>query len=330
MKQASLQVVEHRTMPEGEWLQIVRTCGGNPMHVAATHRPEHPAQDLRFLLFKDGDHAVACALGIPRRRRIMRRVPLGANSLVLPTAPAIRDPEGTLAVLDALARYAHQAGYARLLIQPRSSAHLDQHEWFARYGRVALIEFVLDLKRPVDAILAGMHKTHRKNMRRAQSRGVTVEEDTSLDGLLRLRAMQEVSAQRATEKKHGFFVREEADYFRRAREHVYTGKLGRVLFARRGEEYLAGLAFLSAAGRVVTVRSGSTRAGYESYAMYLLHQELISSLLEQGVEELNLGGVPPGAAEPGHAQSGLYDFKKGFGGSILRRLSVDLPLDGVG
>ncbi|MHC4180920.1 MAG: hypothetical protein ACYSWU_25770 [Planctomycetota bacterium] len=60
--------------------------------------------------------------------------------------------------------------------------------------------------------------------------------------------------------------------------------------------------------------------------MYLLQFELLARLREQGVEEVNIGGVPADAANPDHPQHGLYCFKRGFGGTEHTRTAVSLDL----
>ena len=320
-----LRVEVARSVPETEWQRRVEQCGGNALHLSAPHRAEQDPRDQRFLIFTRDQEIVACAIAFERRRRLWGRVPQGPPTLWMPTAPAMLDGGLAPHVLDALVTHARQSGCARLVIQPASSEHLDRHDLLARHTTAALVEFVLDLRRPFADILAGMHKYHRKNMRRAEARGLVVTEDTSLDGLLRLRQMQAVSAQRASEKEHGFSVRDEA-YFKQLFAHVYAAGLGQVLFAHLGDKPLAALAFLTTAGRALTVRSGSLPEGYDTYAMYLLHHELIRSLLARGVVELNLGGVPAAASDPKHPQFGLYEFKQGFGGRAVTRLAVDMPL----
>ncbi|MHB9020136.1 MAG: peptidoglycan bridge formation glycyltransferase FemA/FemB family protein, partial [Minisyncoccota bacterium] len=73
-------------------------------------------------------------------------------------------------------------------------------------------------------------------------------------------------------------------------------------------------------------RSGATREGYESSAMYLLQYELIRRLKEEGVKQLNIGGVPEGATDPSHPNHGLYNFKRYFGGVPFRRTSLKIEL----
>ena len=227
--------------------------------------------------------------------------------------------------LRALLDHARDSGFARIVVQPGYGTWLGGDEALAKFRTDSITEFVIDLSPGYDALLAGMHKIHRKNIRRAGRAELDVVEDSSVDGLLQLRQLQLSSSERAEEKTEGFAVRDEA-YFRNVHDHVYAPGLGTVLFARLGGETVAALAWLNAAGRILTVRSGSLPAGYESRAMYLLHDELIRRALDAGVEELNIGGVPTAAAEKGHAQSGLYEFKQGFGGVPMQRYGLDISL----
>jgi lipid II:glycine glycyltransferase (peptidoglycan interpeptide bridge formation enzyme) len=99
-----------------------------------------------------------------------------------------------------------------------------------------------------------------------------------------------------------------------------------VLIVYQGDEPIAALAWLSATQRVMTVRSGSLPAGYESRAMYLLYDALIRRAIGEGAIELNAGGVPVEASDPAHPQAGLYEFKNGFGGRPVVRHGLDIPL----
>jgi GNAT acetyltransferase-like protein len=245
--------------------------------------------------------------------------------LVLPTGPAIARSELARDVHAALVSFARENGFDRLEIQPRYSPKPAPDDLLAKYAGAGIIEFVLDLAREPEEILMGMHKIHRKNVRRAERSGLTVQADDSLEAMLRLREMQLVASERAEAREHGFRVGDEG-WFRRLHAQVYATGPGHVLLARAGNDPVAALAYLKGARRALTVRSGSQPRGYEMRAMYLLHHELIRNLREQGVLELNLGGVPSAATDPAHPQAGLHEFKAGFGGTACLRTGVDVPL----
>ena len=187
------------------------------------------------------------------------------------------------------------------------------------------LEFVVDLRPEPEAILAAMDRVHRKNIRRAERTGLEIEQDPSLDSLLTLRSMQELAAERSRQKGGGFRIRTR-EYFEKLYTHVFSPGIGELWVARKDGDVVAALAYLGAAGRAMTVRSGSSALGYEIRAMYLLQDAVIRRARERGFEELNLGGIPEAAAEADHPEHGLYDFKKGFGGKARLRtgLAVDL------
>lgn len=310
---------------QAAWSDVVRRCGGHGLHMPGVSLADHPPATLRRLVFEEGGQTRGCALAVFVEPGRLARLRGHRSVLELPTAPAVCAAGDARNVRSALFAYARELGVDRVVISPGYGTWITGDEDLARFRTASIIEFVLDLTRGHDALLAGMHKIHRKNIRRAQRSELEIFEDPSLDGLLRLRSMQMASSQRAEEKAEGFGVRDE-DSFRRLHEHVYGPGLGTVLFARLHGEAVAALAWIRAAGRVLTVRSGSLPLGYESRAMYLLHDELIRRSIAESMVELNIGGVPSAACEQGHPQAGLYEFKHGFGGQPMERFALDIPL----
>ena len=161
--EGNVRLEEHRDFPNSDWLRIVEACGGNPLHLPATHLIGTSPETLRFLLFKCADDVVACALGMIHRYGILGRLNVGPIELILPTAPAFADTEYAQEVFGQLLSHGRRSGYTRLTIHPQSSAHLECHPPFERKIRESLIEFVLDLRCGREDVLKGMHKSHRKN-----------------------------------------------------------------------------------------------------------------------------------------------------------------------
>lgn len=83
---------------------------------------------------------------------------------------------------------------------------------FAGHVTGHIIDLVIILDYDADAVLAGMHKTHRKNIRRGNRDGLVAYHDRSLDGLLQLRRLQEASEDRAESGERGFNI-SDARYF---------------------------------------------------------------------------------------------------------------------
>jgi hypothetical protein len=319
-----IQVLQR--FPQEDWRLLVEQCGGNPLHLPQVYLDDRPEKALRFLVFSRAGSRVACGpafLNMPRLHSILRR----RRTLQLPTSPAgaKRSQEARREIYEGLVDQCRAMGCGRLIIG---------HAWGDSFRDLAplsehitdtIVEFVLDLRPDLDALLAGMHKVHRKNIRRAQRQGLTLRAESTLSALLHLRRLQLISAERAAARGQGFAV-QDVEYFRRVHDRVYSKGVGEVLLAFMGEECVGALAYLSSGTKGITVRSGCTSKGYSAYAMYLLQFALLERAKEKGLLEINLGGVPAEAEDKSHSQHGLYEFKKGFGGPPFLRTAVSMNM----
>lgn len=304
------------------WADLVEACQGNALHYPQVHFLEHEPEDFSHFLFERNGNVVACGIAFSDSRQFLGFT-LGSRALRFPTVPAIRDSVDAPEVYESLVRHARETGFSRLIIQSRWGDCFDGDPLLGGALSQRSLDFVIDLRQQFEEIESSMHKTHRKNIRRAQRTGMEVVVDDSLDGLRLLHEMQGVASERATSKGHGFHVTFDPQ---KAHANVYSKGIGQILFAKLDSEFVAGLAYLVGGKRAITVRSGSTAKGYETRAMYLLYHELIRRSREWGCVELNLGAVPFSAQNPGDPSQGLFEFKKGFGGSQMTRTSVDLIL----
>jgi len=302
-------------MGGAEWESLVERCGGHPLHLPEVHAVDQADNERIHVLFRNGSETVGCSLAFQSGGGWFRKKP---RSLLFPTPPALRLDAATdrVLVFERILELARNLRCNELVIQPNWGAHLAEIPAFSGHVSRRLIEFVLDLNRDPAAIEAGMHRVHRKNMRRAERDGVTVSRDSTIDGLLTLRSMQQVSSERSAKKGGGFTVRDNS-FFERMHQTVYASGRGELLLAYKDGQPIAGLAYLIGARRAITVRSGCTRDGYALNAMYLLQSSVIQRAREKEVIELNLGGVPEEATQPGHPQRGLYEFKRGWGGTEI-------------
>ncbi len=302
---------------------LVEECDGHSLHLPQVHLVGKVDRSMRFLVVRDGDRTIGCGPAFDIARRVMR-VSIGSRMLSLPTALALSGEAQSrkAEVYRELAVFAKRSGFGRLVIQRAWGEDFSAEEALSPYIVGRGIDFTIDLTATVEDLQAAMHKYHRKNVRRAVRKGITLVKGTGEDALLRLRELQLASAGR----KGGQFGVGDAAFFRRLYESIYKPGTGGVLFATMDEQYVAGLAYLSSEKKAQTVRSGSTDAGNKYFAMYLLQFELITRLKEAGVELLNIGGVPAEAVDADHPQHGLYKFKQGFGGAENLRTVVDVPL----
>ena len=317
-----MEIQVHQQFPQADWRQLGEQCGGNPLHLPPVHISNRPEKSLRFLVFSRASSPVACGpvfLNMPRLRFILNRTP----TLQLPTSLAMakRSQEEKQEVYEELIEQCRAMGCHRLAIGHAWGDSFQDVSALSRHIMDTIVEFVLDLRPDLDTLLAGMHKVHRKNIRRARKRGLALRVESTLSALLHLRRLQLSSAERAASRGQGFTVRDVA-YFRRVYNCVYSKGVGEILLAFMGEECVGALAYLSSGTKGLTVRSGCTSKGYDAYAMYLLQFALLERAKERGLQEINLGGVPAEAESEDHPQHGLYEFKKGFGGQPHLRNAI--------
>ncbi|NTU86039.1 MAG: aminoacyltransferase [Chloroflexales bacterium] len=194
-------------------------------------------------------------------------------------------------------------------IQPRSSVHVD-------------------LRRPEEAILAACSKGHRADIRRAGREGVAVRVGGDED----LGAFYTIM--RSTGERAAFGIHAEPYY--RAAWRLFQPRSRLLLAELGGRPVAAHLVFADAhCGRYLY--SGADEQGLKSGANHLLEWHALRWARELGCASYDLWGIPDAlgraAAAPDEAARaaleeearadpliGVYRFKKGFGGQIVRYL----------
>jgi hypothetical protein len=317
----------HRQFDPVEWKDIVLRLNGNPFHLPDILLLDASAEDLTYLVFKTDGCITGACVGRTVKKSFAKVLNL-SQGLSLPTAPAFMNGVNVQKsdLYNSLIQFLKNAGYRRLEIDSRWGDDFRALKGIEGVRGGALIEFTINLERDIDGIYSAMHKKHRKNIKRAQENRLEIIQNNSLEGLLELRRLQQLSSERASERGNEYVVQDEKAY-RKIYEGIYRSGLGNVLFAKKNNEYIAGLAYLAFGKKAVTVRSGSTEKGYDLFAMYLLKSELIKSLRERGFKELNIGGVPEEASESSHPQHGLYNFKRYYGGEAYLRTGIKIEIN---
>lgn len=201
-------------------------------------------------------------------------------------------------------------------IQPRSSIHVD-------------------LDRPEDAIFAAFSKGHRADIRRAERQGIQVRCGAAAD-LPAFHAMMAATGARAAFGIHS------ADYYRNVWE--LHGACARLLLAEQNGALVAAQLVCADAHIGAYLYSGAYDAGLRTGANHLLAWHAIRWARSLGCRTYDLWGIPdalglaaaaetPAAREALEAAAqadpliGVYRFKKGFGGVVVRYLpAYDLPL----
>ncbi|EFO81694.1 Methicillin resistance protein [Oscillochloris trichoides DG-6] len=193
-------------------------------------------------------------------------------------------------------------------IQPRSSVHVA-------------------INRPSEAIFASFSKGHRADIRRAERNGVAVRVGTE----------QEIPAfyaiMQATGARASFGIHSEA-YYRTAWQALQP--CSRLLLAEQEGRVVAAHMVFADAQRGCYLYSGADEVGLKAGANHLLEWHAIQWAASLGCHSYDMWGIPDAfgqaleadeatrASLEQSAQSdpliGVYRFKKGFGGQIVRYL----------
>ncbi len=194
-------------------------------------------------------------------------------------------------------------------IQPRSSIHVD-------------------LRQPEERLLAACSKGHRADIRRAERSGVVVRQGDVTDLPLFFVLMQ------GTGKRARFGVHSEGYY--RAAWRLFQPRSCLLIAEVEGRAAAAHLIFADARAGLY-LYSGADETGLRSGANHLLTWHAMRWARGQGCARYDLWGIPDAlgrAATAPDAQAraalessaqhdpliGVYRFKKGFGGQIVRYL----------
>lgn len=191
----------------------------------------------------------------------------------------------------------------------------------------------LDISRNSDELLAGLSKGHRADLRRAERDGVTVRVGTSEADVDTLHQMLVATQQR---KSFGFHS---AGYFR-ALWQLYTDA-ARLFIAELDGEPIAASLVLAWGEHGIYLAAGSTATGLEHRAAHLLQWHALNWAKERGARTWDLWGIADargqleiaaahgsdrGSSEMTRLEAaakrdpldGVYRFKKGWGGDVVR------------
>jgi lipid II:glycine glycyltransferase (peptidoglycan interpeptide bridge formation enzyme) len=175
---------------------------------------------------------------------------------------------------------------------------------------------LIDLRDPPDAIIARMKAKWRYNVRLGGRK--TCVRRADVGGLDTFYALF-----RETALRDGIAIHGQA-YYARIFEAAADAPVDdtsvdvRLYLAEADGEPLAGIITLFR-GRTATYLYGASSSRNRNLmAAYALQWRAICDAKEAGCEEYDMFGIPPDAS-PTHPMAGLYQFKTGFGGSIIHR-----------
>ena len=205
----------------------------------------------------------------------------------------------------------------------RITRELEQRGW--HYSREQ-IQFrntvVIDLSAPEDELLQRMKPKTRYNIRLADRKGVHVRAGNSADYPMLYRMYAETSI------RDGFAIRDEA-YYRTVWEAFSQQGMAEPLIAEVGGEPVAGLFLFFFAGKAWYLYGMSSELHRDKMPNYLLQWKAMLSAREKGCRLYDLWGAP-NRFEEGDPLWGVYRFKAGLGGRVIRTIGAwDYPVKPV-
>ena len=184
----------------------------------------------------------------------------------------------------------------------------------------------VDLSGGEAAVLASFNQSARRNIRKSEAGGVSVEAVDPTDD--NLEVMFELM--KATEARAHYGLRPRTYFFDYWRSQITAGQ-AQLFLARHEGEVLAGLFATFVGKRAWYKDGGSFDSKRELNASYLIQWEVMRWLMARGIEKYDLVGTPNRAdVGTGDSRDGLYSFKSKFNPEITEFAGAwDLPLNNL-
>ncbi len=264
---------------------------------------------------------------------LFRPVLPGFSLAYIPKGPLMdwAHPAQAGALLDGLRAVCRARRSIFMKIEPHASDDVALREAIVRRG--ALVSehtvqpprtIVVDLRPAEEDILAAMKQKTRYNVRLAARKGVTVRPGT-LDDLPTFYRLSQITGQR-----DGFGVHS-LDYFRAAFELFATDCA--LLLAEVEGEPVAGVMVFAHGPTAYYLFGASSDAHREKMPAYLLQWEAMRWARGRGCRRYDLWGIPDAdevtleanfttRGEESAGLWGVYRFKRGFGGQVVRAVGA--------
>jgi peptidoglycan pentaglycine glycine transferase (the first glycine) len=287
---------------------------------------------------------------------LLRRA-AGVEVAYVPRGPVVDwgNEEATRTVMQAVSEQARAMGASVLLVEPELTDSLAAQQLLLRLGLRRSLHpiqppstIMLDIRGDEDAVLARMKSKWRYNVRLAQRKGVTVRELRRDELPIFYNMMVETSV-----RDH--FAVHSSDYFEAAYD-LFTPKMGAFLLAEYEGVPLGALVVLYCGSMAWYVWGASSNHERSRMPNHALQWAAMRWAKARGATRYDFWGIPDeigqvavGLAQgngagtpvdeipidlevlPSHDLWGVYRFKQGFGGEVVRHVgSWEMPLRPIG
>ncbi len=215
--------------------------------------------------------------------------------------------QGTIALQVEFA-YEVDSQKSNMLISNLGAMHFQQVQAI-QPGRTIL----LDLTPEEDTLLANMKEKWRYNIRLAGRKGVQIRQAETVEDVQNwYRLLQTTS----TRDRFGIHTLE---YYLRAWQIFTPRKQAQLFLAQYNEQLLAGIFVGLMAKQAIYLYGASSNEQRQLMPNYLLQWEAIRWAKQAGATTYDFWGIPE-SDEQSEAMAGVYRFKSGWGGRIVRFL----------
>ena len=170
---------------------------------------------------------------------------------------------------------------------------------------------LLDLSPDEDALLAGMKEKWRYNIRLAGRKGVQVRAARTIEDVRAWYALLQTTGIRDRFGIHAF------DYYWRAWQIFVPRNQAQLFLAEYEGQLLAGIFVGCMAKQAIYLYGASSNEQRNLMPNYLLQWEAIRWARSQGASTYDFWGIPETDDEH-EAMAGVYRFKSGWGGRVVR------------
>jgi Acetyltransferase (GNAT) domain len=305
-----LQFNASRTVDQGSWDRHVAALGGSVFHThawAAFLRRSRGSEPVFVSWVNTSGEVAAIALGSFRSPTQSR---LGRAALALSfDAPPATAPGAAAPSVEKLAAWARDEGAIALVLGSFDGANRswrgELHDCDER------IEF-LAAPGGEHELWRRMRKGSRSAVRRAERLGVEVER-VGEPHVARFVALFASTVERLRTTKRVSLGHVNSRTFADGLEVLLASQRARLYLARVDGEHVGGCFFGVEGRSAYYLFNGSSATALRVGATPLMLLRALSEFSEEGMNTINLGGVPASAREPSSPDHGLYAFKLGLG-----------------
>ena len=319
----------NETIDAAMWDAFVHTApGGHVLQTTAwAQLKEHFGWQAGYALVEDAGRIRAGA------QVLFRPLPLGLGCVAyVPKGPLLNWADDALldTLLDALHRLCRQQRAIFLKVEPdeEDNPALAQRlqGWGFRPSPQTIQPrrtILVDLTQEPEDILARMKSKTRYNVRLAKRKGVTVREGTEHD----LGPFYDLMVTTAERDRFGVHSRA---YYEAVYQLFVPQGIGRLLLAEYDDDLIAGVMAFACGDKAWYMYGASSDTHRNRMPNYLLQWEAMQWARAQGCRTYDLWGVPDEDEETLEAHFlerrdglwGVYRFKRGFGGRVVRYLGA--------